>query len=65
MKTISVCTYCGSPRVFVDAYASMNTDEVRTYDDIHCEDCDGECSVTEVEVDEAFDLETDFYKFAE
>lgn len=64
MKIISVCNYCGSPRVFADAFKALNTDETRTYDDTHCEDCNGESSVTEVEVNNDFDLETDFYKFA-
>lgn len=59
---IYVCTLCGSPRVFADAYAALNTDEVRTYDATHCDDCEGECRTTEVKVDDSFDLEVDFYK---
>lgn len=59
---VHVCTTCGSPRVFADAFAALNTDEVRTYDDTHCDDCDGECRTHEVEVSDDFDLETDFYK---
>lgn len=57
-----VCTYCGSPRVFADAYVGLNTDEVRTYDDTHCDDCEGECRTEMVEVSDDFDLETDFHK---
>ncbi len=34
MISLNVCTHCGSPRVFADAFAALNTDEVRTYDDI-------------------------------
>ncbi len=62
-KEIHVCNTCGSPRVFEDAYASINTDEVRTYDNCWCDDCNGECSVTNVEVKLKFDLEFDFYKW--
>jgi hypothetical protein len=62
-KEIHVCNTCGSPRVFVDAYASLNTDEVRTYGDHYCDDCAGGCSVTEVQVKIKFDLATDYYKW--
>lgn len=65
MKLISVCNYCGSPRVFRDALAAINTDVVHTYDNTYCEDCAGECSVTEEAVVDAFDLATNFYKFVE
>lgn len=65
MKIISVCNYCVSPRVFRDAYVGINTEEVRTFDDTYCEDCAGECSVTEEAVVDEFDLGTDFYKFVE
>lgn len=61
VRKIHVCTTCGSPRVFADAYASLNTDEVRTFDYIHCDDCDGECKTQEVTVSADFDLTTDFY----
>jgi hypothetical protein len=34
-----------------DAWVNLNDPEdVRTFDQTYCEDCDGECSVTEVEV---------------
>lgn len=59
MKTVHVCTTCGSPRVFADAFAALNTDEVRTYDYTHCDDCEGECRTQKVEVPDDFDLETD------
>lgn len=57
MKTIYVCSQCGSHRVFADAWASLNTSEVRTYDDTHCDDCEGPTRVNTVEVDEDFDLD--------
>lgn len=65
MRTIHVCKHCGSPRVSQDALAYMNTNEVLTYDDVHCHDCDGETSTTEVEVRDDFDLDTDFYSWEE
>ena len=59
---IHVCTTCGSPRVWADAYAALNSDEVRTFDDSYCDDCEGECRTNEVEVSDDFDIEVDFYK---
>ena len=45
------CTSCGGNRVLCDAWVNLNDPEdVRTFDQTYCEDCDGECSVTEVEV---------------
>ena len=62
MKTIHVCTACGSPRVLLDAYVGLNDpDDVRTYDDTFCEDCGGECSTREVEVEDNLDIESDTY----
>lgn len=61
MKTIHVCTYCGSPRVYVDAYANLNVpDDIRTYDQAYCDDCQEESRTTEVVVADDFDLDTDF-----
>lgn len=65
MKLISICNYCGSPRVFRDAYVGINTGEIQTFDNTHCEDCEGECSVTEEAVVDEFNIATDFYKFVE
>lgn len=49
------CTSCGGNRVLCDAWVNLNDDEdVRTFDQTYCEDCDGECSVQEVDVDEDF-----------
>ena len=67
MKTIHVCTACGSPRVLLDACVGLNDpDDVRTYDrifcdNIFCEDCGGECSTKLVEVKDDFDIEEDTY----
>ena len=62
MKSIFVCVACGSPRVLRDAYVGINNEaDVILFDDTFCEDCDGETSVTDVEVEDGFDLETDFY----
>lgn len=61
-QNIHVCTSCGSPRVFADAWAALNSDEVRTYDDIRCDDCDGPCQTEMVTVGDDFDIDTDFYK---
>lgn len=61
-KKIFVCTTCGSPRVFADAWAALNTDDVRTYDDLHCDDCEGSCHTQEVTVADDFDVETDTWK---
>jgi hypothetical protein len=45
------CTSCGGNRVLCDAWVSLNdAEDVRTFDQTYCEDCDGECSVREVEV---------------
>ena len=65
MKKIQVCTACGSPRVMYDAYVDVNDpDNVKTFDDVFCEDCRGVCSIHEVEVPDDFDMESDFYKEA-
>lgn len=62
MKKISVCTYCGSPRVYSDAYVGMNdSNDVLLFDDKYCDDCGGECHVNEVEVPDNFDMEEGFY----
>lgn len=62
MKKISVCTYCGSPRVFYDAFVGVNDeDNVRIFDDCFCDDCGGECHVNKVEVPDGFDMEEGLY----
>lgn len=64
MKTVTVCTYCGSPRVTFDALVDPNKDNevVSILDSADCSDCAGECKTEQVEVPDDFDLETDFYK---
>ena len=45
------CTSCGGNSVLQDAWVSLNDPEyVLTFDSMFCQDCDGECSVKEVEV---------------
>ena len=61
MKTIHICSTCGSPRVFADAWAALNGDEVRTYDATHCDDCEGPRHTRQVSVPDDFDLELDIY----
>ena len=63
MKTISVCKYCGSPRVQIDASVDPNTKETFTYDHANCIDCweGGNTLIRDVEVPDDFDLETDTY----
>ncbi len=47
------CAACGGTNIFYDAWVPVNEDddenEVRTFDDTHCEDCEGACSIEEVE----------------
>ena len=45
-KIVMVCSYCGSPNVVTDAYASWNTDTQSweletTFDDGFCYNCEG------------------------
>lgn len=47
------CTTCGGTNVFQDAFVNMNDpDDVRTYDETFCEDCDGPCRAELREVQE-------------
>lgn len=43
------CRTCGSTDVYCDAWAALNSDVVRRYDDTHCETCEGPCRVEEIE----------------
>lgn len=68
MKTIQVCKYCGSPRVFCDAYVNLNdASDVRTFDDARCMDCDCNSSYLTrvVEVPDNFDIDEDSFDFEE
>lgn len=43
-----VCTSCGSPDVYHDAYVGINdTKEVKIFDSTFCDRCVSECSITE------------------
>lgn len=56
-KIKMVCSHCGSTDVRKDADAIWNVEKqewelVAVYDNTTCEDCGGECSLLEVEVEE-------------
>jgi hypothetical protein len=54
------CTSCHGNNVLCDAWVSLNDPEdVRIFDQAFCEDCDGECSVVEVEVTDDDDDENE------
>ena len=41
-----VCTQCGSPDVLNDAWVAVNDPkDVRIFDDLFCENCDGPCHI--------------------
>lgn len=63
MKTISVCKYCGSPRVRLDAVYDPNTKETFTYATPIASTAGkgGNTPIRDVEVPDDFDLETDTY----
>lgn len=63
MKTIYVCTKCGSANVLADAFVHVNDPEdVRTFDDVYCENCESSCKTKEVEVSDDFDIYNDLYQ---
>lgn len=63
MKTIQICTHCGSGNVMRDAWVAVNDpDNVRTFDDLYCENCESSCNTQEVEVPDDFDIYNDLYK---
>lgn len=59
MKTIQVCNFCGSPRVFRDAIFNINRGTYDTYDDESCEHCyvEGHNLTVAVEVPDDFDID--------
>ena len=62
MKTIRVCTTCGSSNVLADAFVHVNNpDDVRTFDDCYCENCESSCKTQKVEVPDDFDECGDIY----
>ncbi len=63
MKTVKICTHCGSGNVMRDAWVPVNDpDNVREFDDLYCENCQSSCQINTVEVPDDFDPETDTYK---
>lgn len=52
MKNIATCSHCGGTAVYADAWVGINDpdDVLGPYENFHCEDCEGECSITEVQV---------------
>lgn len=61
MKTVFVCKYCGSARVFMDAIYNINERCYDAYDDQSCEYCGADSSdlLTRVEVPDNFDIRED------
>ena len=54
-KIKMVCSECGSDAVFRDAWAKWEADRqewilAEVFDDAYCNECNGECSLKEVEV---------------
>lgn len=59
---VQVCQYCGSANVLIDAFVHANDpDDVRTFDNMVCENCgeDSNNITIEVEVPDDFDIYTD------
>ena len=63
MKTIAVCKYCGSARIFQDAILNINRNSFDTYDDQSCENCcaDSHSLAITVEVPDDFDIDEDIF----
>lgn len=62
-KEVYVCTHCGSANLLWDAFVHANNpNDVRTFDDCYCENCEGSCSVNRVTVPADFNEYTDIYK---
>lgn len=60
---VHVCTNCGSANVQRDAWVHANdSDNVQTFDDTYCENCESPCTLKTVEVPDDFDIYNDFYK---
>lgn len=46
---MKVCRECGSKNVYWDAYVGVNDPEdVRTFDNVFCDDCEGQTSLVGV-----------------
>lgn len=62
-KQVYVCSACGSANVQRDAWVHVNDpEEVRTFDDLYCENCESSCKTNEVTVPVSFDIYSDIYK---
>ena len=60
---VYICTTCGSANVLADAFVHANDpDDVRTFDDMYCENCECSCRTQEVEVPDDFDIYNDLYQ---
>lgn len=60
---VYVCTYCGSANIQQDAWVHYNNrEDIQTFDDLYCENCESSCNAWEVEVSDTFDIYTDLYK---
>lgn len=60
---VYVCTNCGSANIHQDAWVHYNNrEDIQTYDDLYCENCESSCNAREVEVTRAFNIYTDLYK---
>ena len=51
-----ICSECGSDNVLADAYARWNSEKNdweldSTFDSYYCNECEGECSVEDVEIE--------------
>lgn len=62
MNTIHVCTNCGSANIQQDAWVHYNDRQnIQTFDDLYCENCESSCNTNEVEVPDDFDIYNDLY----
>jgi hypothetical protein len=56
-RTKPVCSHCGGSNIFFDAVSQWDVERqeqimVNTFDNTDCEDCESECSVNWVPVEE-------------
>ena len=62
MKTIYVCTQCGSANIQQDALVHYNDRlNIETFDYLYCENCESSCNTNVVEVPDDFDIYNDLY----
>lgn len=59
---VKVCTTCGSANIQQDAWVHLNEPEdIQTFPELYCENCESACKVKEVEVPDDFDIYDDVY----